>query len=448
MKKGFMNKTLPKSTSFMEAVKKTGVRVFQDGTATIWDGREGKYGGQRKPVGPLVGKKVGLLIAAEFSDYQAYELLHYVGEFGGTIEWILVDWVVWKNTRPAVITKGVEGQWGLHVDPIQTIAFDKGGTYKSMKDADPKDYDVLVVLGNHSADIMLSESAVWDFVKTCSDSGAIMGAIGEGTMPYIRVGIMNGKKSTGSRVVKMMLERIGTYTDAAVVVDGKLITAQNTVDTPEFVRELAKMVDPKFTDPRKDSLKGTRVLFIAGEDYEDIEMCVPFLESLYRGAEVTFGTFPPAQRARIGGIGLDIVMGSVGTTIPIQEVPTSRYKICALKDIRTLDFDVIVVPGGFGPWNIVSTGNEKFLKEAYSAGKIVATICHGTIASAAAGILEGKKAAGITQVIDIVPIMGGTYNGDWSAVIEGRIVTARAPWDIPEFLDAITEAIYRQQGRK
>ncbi len=66
----------------------------------------------------------------------------------------------------------------------------------------------------------------------------------------------------------------------------------------------------------------------------------------------------------------------------------------------------------------------------------------------AAGILEGKKAAGITQVIDIVPIMGGTYNGDWSAVIEGRIVTARAPWDIPEFLDAITEAIYRQQDRK
>lgn len=424
-------------TSLLNAIKASGIHIYEDGDALVFGGRESEFGGYRKPHGPLLNKRIGVLVASEFSDFQAYEIMHYVGEFGGICEFILVDWILWKNTRPAISGKGVEGQWGLHVDPIPTVAFDKAEHFQSLKKADPSNYDAIVILGNHSADIMLSEPEVWEFVAKANAAGALMGAIGEGTMPYIHTGIVNQKQVTGSRLVKFMLERVAAFRDEPVIIDQNLITARNTEDTPAFVRALAQYFDPNFADPREHSMNGVRALMICGEDYEDIEMCVPFLELLYRGANVIMGTFDPPMRSRPGMLGVDVVMGSVGTTIPVQEVPLDRYAIRKLDEIAMGDFDVIVIPGGFCPWNVIAAGYEKFIAEAYKAGKVVSAICHGPIAPAAAGILKGKKCAGVTQCLDAIPIMGGEWFEDRSAVIDGNIITARMPSDIPEYLDAI-----------
>ena len=48
---------------------------------------------KRLKEGPLSGKKIGLLVASEFSDFQAYYLICYLSEFGAKVENILVDWV-------------------------------------------------------------------------------------------------------------------------------------------------------------------------------------------------------------------------------------------------------------------------------------------------------------------------------------------------------------------
>ena len=61
-------------------------------------------------------------MASEFSDFQAYYLTLYLSEFGGEVEFLLVDWVTWKNTRPTLATKGVQGMWRLSLDPIPTIS--------------------------------------------------------------------------------------------------------------------------------------------------------------------------------------------------------------------------------------------------------------------------------------------------------------------------------------
>ena len=113
-----------------------------------------------------------------------------------------------------------------------------------------------------------------------------------------------------------------------------------------------------------------------------------------------------------------------------------------IMEIDMKDFDVVYIPGAFCPWNmIVSDKPVEFLKKAHDAGKIIAAICHGPIAVAAADLVKGKKIAGWLACKDAVKIMGGTYNYDWSAVIDGQIVTGRIPPDVPEFLDAITEAV-------
>jgi putative intracellular protease/amidase len=39
--------------------------------------------------------------------------------------------------------------------------------------------------------------------------------------------------------------------------------------------------------------------------------------------------------------------------------------------------------------------------------------------------------------------MGAVYNWDWSAVVDGQIVTGRVPDDVPEFIDAVTVALLK-----
>lgn len=425
-------------TAFLDVVRKTGVTVREENGVIFF---EGQCAGKRKPQGPLVGKRIGLLVASEFSDFQAYYLAEYLSEFGGLPEFLLVDWVTWKMTRPHVKGKGVTGMWDMSVDPIPTLSQNRY-SFKPLKEAHPEDYDVLIALGGHSADIMMTEDAVLDFVRKVAERGVLLGSIGDGALVLLSAGILQGKRATGSRVVSFLIERVGSLEHAPVVLDGTVLTAQNTVDTPLFVRRLCQYFDPAFSDPREGILRGKRVVIVAGEDFEDVELVVPVLEFLFRGAAITLGTFKAPLRSRPPLVGLDVVVGNFGVSVPLQEIPLGYYSIAPLEEISPENIDLVMVPGAFCPWNcIVAETPLRFLHKAYEAGKIVAGICHAPIALAAAGLLEGKKSAGWLACKDAVSIMGGVYSFEWSAVIDGRIVTGRVPDDVPEFMDAMTEAL-------
>ncbi len=426
--------TLSWAESFLDVAKQTGVEITREGNAWVWK----KHGGVTKPQGPLAEKKVGIIAASEFSDFQAYYLYSYIGEFGGKLEFLPVDWVKWKFTRPNLPTKGVRGMWDLGLDPFH---FRPGKwTTKKLAEANPKDYQALIVLGGHSADVIVSEDKVINFIKEAYAHGAVLGAIGAGSMPYIRAGLMDGKKATGDALVEFMIRKIGTFVSGSVVTDGKLITAGDTVDTPAFVRELCKAFDPKFQDPRKGAMAGKRILVIAGEDFEDIELCVPVMEFLYRGAIVTLATFPAPLQSRPGG--LNVVQGNIGMTVPLQEIPLTYYKIKPLSQVSLDEFDALMIPGGFCPWNMIAAREPiEFLKKADAAGKVMAYICHGPIAMAAADLVKGKKIAGVRACIDALRIMGAEYTWDWSATVDGKHATGRTPPDVPEFMDAINVAL-------
>lgn len=429
--------TLSLAGSFLDVAKQTGVEIARVGNALIW---KGPAAGVTKPQGPLVGKKVGIIAASEFSDFQAYYLYSYIGEFGGKLEFLPVDWVKFKFTRPQIKDKGVRGMWDLPIDPFP---FRPGKwTSKKLSEANPKDYQALIVLGGHSADVMVAEDKVINFIKEAYANGAVLGAIGAGSMPYIRAGLMDGKKATGDAQVEFMIRKIGTFVPKSVVTDGKLITAGDTVDTPAFVRELCKAFDPKFQDPRKGAMAGKRILIIAGEDFEDIEIAVPVMEFLFRGATVTLATFPPPLQARPGMVGLNVVQGNFGMTVPLQEIPLTHYKIKPLSQVSLDEFDVLMIPGGFCPWNMVQAREPiGFLKKADAAGKILAYICNGPTAVAAADLVKGKKIAGWRSCHDPITIMGGEYSWEWAATIDGKHVTGRTPPDVPEFMDAINIAL-------
>ena len=73
----------------------------------------------------------------------------------------------------------------------------------------------------------------------------------------------------------MQLCKPGTFVDAPVVVDGTLITGRDSDATPSFVRALARYFQPDWEDPTVDLLAGKRIVIVAGQDFEDVELCVP-----------------------------------------------------------------------------------------------------------------------------------------------------------------------------
>jgi protease I len=269
-----------------------------------------------------------------------------------------------------------------------------------------------------------------------------VGAIGAGVMLLITSGVIRGKRCAGDRTVDYMLRRIAQYTEEPVVSDGTVITARGTLETPSFLEAMCIAVSPTYRDPWNGALSGKSVLFLIGEDFEDIELVVPTLEFIQRGARVIIGKFPPEMKSRPPLIGLDVRQGNFGVSIPFQEIPDTSYTLVDLADVKMADFDVAVITGAFNPWNIVATGTTKWVKEAYAAGKIIAPLCHGPIPLAAADIVRGKRLTGWLAAKDSVEIMGGVFNpGEWAAAIDGQIVSGRTPPEIPEFLDAISVAL-------
>jgi len=429
--------------SFINIARETGIDIIEKDGAIIWTGPKG---GNIKPVGPLAGKTVACLVASEFSDFQAYYMASYVGEFGGKLEFIIVDQVTWKFTRPNIKRKGVRGMWDLNIDPIPVMGGNKASRNKTIGRADPGDYDAVIIIGGHSGDIMSTEQNVLDFINTAYSDGAVIGGIGGGIIPLIAAGIMKDKKCTGNEQVSFILKKIAKFEESQCVLDSRIITASNTIDTPVFMYTLCKYFDPDLVDKRKGVLTGKTMLMICGWDFEDFEIAVPVMEFLYRGAEILIGTFTGATRTRPPLIGLDVIQGNFGMSVPLQEIPESLYGLKKLREIDMDEFDGLLIPGAFCPWNMIEAERPlEFLKKADAAGKIISYMCHGPIPVAAANLVQGKKITGWLASRDAVISMGGEFNADWAVVLDGNHVSGRTTPELPEFLDAITTALLAQR---
>lgn len=426
-------------SEFLDIAKSTGVDITESDGVTIWSGGAS---GKRKARGPLAGKEIALLVAAEFSDFQAYYLAEYISEMGGRCTFVGAEGPKWKNTRPTSRTKGVQGMWGVSL-PIPVLESNRAG-YKPLAETSAEGIDALVVLGGHSSDLLQTEKQALDLIQAVHERGGAVGAIGDASLSLLPAKVHYGKRVTGNHIVRHLLERIGEFVDEPAVRDGNLITARDTLATPAFLRELCRWADPAYEDPLAGVLRGKRIVVVAGEDFEDIEMIAPLLEFLHRGAELTLATFPPPMRARPPLLGLDVVLGSFGASVPLQEIPADRYRIRPLQEITPNELDLVMIPGAFCPWNMVAAGGPvEWLKSAHDAGVNLAAICHGAIPLAAADIVAGRKLAGVGACKDHIDIMGGTFNGSWSAVVDQNFVTGRVPSDVPEFVDAITYRLLR-----
>ena len=80
----------------------------------------------------------------------------------------------------------------------------------------------------------------------------------------------------------------------------------------------------------------------------------------------------------------------------------------------------------------------------HAAGKMVATICHGPWVLISAGIVRGRRLTSTIGIRDDVVNAGAEWV-DAPAVIDGNLVSARVPKDLPPFGRAMLEVLAKQR---
>ena len=135
-------------------------------------------------------------------------------------------------------------------------------------------------------------------------------------------------------------------------------------------------------------LAGKRVIALVEDDYEDLELWYPVLRLREEGAEVV-----------VAGLGAEVYHGKYG--LPAE--PDAN-----VDDLDMRDFDAILVVGGWVP--------------------------------ASAGVLKGRTMTCTPGIKDDVMNAGAHYV-DEPVVVDGNLVTARRPPDLPAYGAALVEAL-------
>jgi protease I len=131
-------------------------------------------------------------------------------------------------------------------DEVQGMQHDeKGDSFPvdvELSDADPEDYDGLVLPGGvASPDKLRMNPDVVKFVKSFVDAGKPIAAICHGPWTLIETGVVKGRKMTSWPSLKTDLRNAGAnWVDQEVVVDRGLVTSRKPDDIPAFNR---KMID-------------------------------------------------------------------------------------------------------------------------------------------------------------------------------------------------------------
>ena len=105
-----------------------------------------------------------------------------------------------------------------------------------------------------------------------------------------------------------------------------------------------------------------------------------------------------------------------------------------LKQARPEDFDALLLPGGvINPDKLrMDEKAVQFVKSFFDAGKPVAAICHGPWTIVEAGVARGRKIASWPSLKTDIRNAGAEWV-DSEAVVDGNLVSARKPDDIPAF---------------
>ena len=169
-------------------------------------------------------------------------------------------------------------------------------------------------------------------------------------------------------------------------------------------------------------LTGKRLLVLAGDDYEDMELQYPKYRLLEAGAGV-------------------VVAGIEAGVTHHGKYGYPQKTDAAVRDLAADDFDGIVVPGGWMPDKLRRYEEVKqIVRDLDAQQKLIASICHGPWIDISAGAVTGVTYTSTPGIRDDLVNAGATWV-DRPVAIDGHHVSSRRPDDLPDFCRGILEVM-------
>ena len=170
-----------------------------------------------------------------------------------------------------------------------------------------------------------------------------------------------------------------------------------------------------------------KVLMLVGDFVEDYEAMVPYQMLLMAGHEVD--TVCPGKEA---GDTVFTAIHDFDGAQTYSEKPGHNFRVTAsFAQIRPETYDALVVPGGRAPEYLRLNGQVLAVVQHFmTAGKPVASVCHGPQILTAAGVLKGRSCMAYPAVRPEILAAGATWAepsaGLDNAHVDGNLVTAGA----------------------
>ena len=161
-----------------------------------------------------------------------------------------------------------------------------------------------------------------------------------------------------------------------------------------------------------------KVGILAEFNYEDMELWYPYYRLKEEGHEVF--TIGPEK----------------GKTYNSKHGLPCKAEF-GIDEIKADDLDMLLIPGGFAPdyWRRDKRILE-LVQNLDSAGKLLASICHGPWVLISAKVIRGRNVTCFSAIKDDVENAGANYS-DVPVVVDGNMITSRLPKDLPDFCRAI-----------
>lgn len=165
------------------------------------------------------------------------------------------------------------------------------------------------------------------------------------------------------------------------------------------------------------------------------------VENLYQELELWY----PVLRLREAGVQVVLVGPKAGEAYA-SKIGYPAIAEAGFDDVAASDFDAVIVPGGFSPEYLRRNPSAvKFVQDLDARGATVAAICHAGWLLSTAKILQGRNVTSVPVIRDDVANAGGLWQ-DRAVVVDGNLITAQLPNDLPEFTRRVLDALEKSEG--
>lgn len=161
-----------------------------------------------------------------------------------------------------------------------------------------------------------------------------------------------------------------------------------------------------------------------------------FLEELVNEKEFIY----PFYRVQEAGYEVDVAANEIKGVTGESGMALADINV-TYDEVNVDDYEGLLIPGGMSPDKMRKhEAALEIVRKFNEAGKPIGMICHGPWVGVSAGIFDGKRVTS-TGTLRVDLTNAGAEWVDEETVVDGNLVTARKPEDLPAYTVAFIDLL-------